>query len=229
MSHIHIISSYKDVVILMDTTYWGRSFGLMIIKDAFRNKILWYKFVKNETVADYKEGILWLREHKFKIYGIVCDGMRGLFKEFKLYRIQMCQFHMIMIIKRYLTENPDLKASQELLLIVKQLSKIDKSTFISLLEEWSVKWDLFIKERSCDKETGKTSYTHKKLRSAYNSLRFYEPYLWTFEKYPEFHIPNTNAGIESLNSKIKTMLRCHSGISKFRRMKLIQEFIARHY
>ena len=65
MSHIHIISSYKEVVILIDTTYWGRSFGLMIIKDAFRNKVLWYKFVKNETVADYKEVIEWLREHKF--------------------------------------------------------------------------------------------------------------------------------------------------------------------
>lgn len=229
MSHIHIISSYKEVVILIDTTYWGRSFGLMIIKDAFRNKVLWYKFVKNETVADYKEGIEWLKEHKFKIYAVVCDGMRGLFKEFRFYKIQMCQFHMIMIVRRYLTGNPDLIASKELLDIVKKLSKADKDSFISQLNDWSNKWGDFIKERSCDKTTGKTSYTHSKLRSAYNSLRFYEPYLWTFEKYPELHIPNTNAGIESLNSRIKTMLRCHSGISKFRRMKLIQEFIARYY
>lgn len=229
MSHIHKISSDKDVVILMDTTYWGRNFGLMIIKDAFRNKILWYKFVKNETFADYKEGVEWLRDHKFKIYGIVCDGMRGLFKEFKFYRIQMCQFHMIMIVRRYLTGNPDLPASKELLSIANKIAKTDRDTFASSLDQWSVKWEKFIQERSCDKTTGKTSYTHKNLRSAYNSLRYYQPYLWTFEKYPQFHIPNTNAGIESLNSKLKTMLRCHSGISKFRRMKLIQEFIARHY
>ncbi len=45
MRHIRVISRYKDVVINMDTTYWGRGFGLMVIKDAFRNKILWYKFV----------------------------------------------------------------------------------------------------------------------------------------------------------------------------------------
>ncbi len=41
----------------MDTTYWGRGFGLMVIKDTFRNKILWYKVVHNGTIADYMEGI----------------------------------------------------------------------------------------------------------------------------------------------------------------------------
>jgi hypothetical protein len=55
------------------------------------------------------------------------------------------------------------------------------------------------------------------------------PFLWTFEHYPELKIPNANAGIESLNAKIKTMLRVHSGISKDRRIKLIQEFIAMYY
>ena len=72
-------SKYKDAVVNMDTAYWGRGFGLMVIKDAFRNKILWYKFVRNETIADYMEGIAWLRGHSFRTYGIVCDGIRGLF------------------------------------------------------------------------------------------------------------------------------------------------------
>ena len=229
MSHIHTISKEKEVVVLMDTTYWGRNFGLMIIKDAFRNKVLWYKFVRNETIASYREGIDWLRENGFKIHGIVCDGMRGLFKEFKFYRVQMCQFHMILIVRRYLTRNPDLTASKELIAIVNKLAKINKSDFIELLHQWEQKWNLFIKERTTEKSTGKSFYTHQNLRSAYNSIKYYMPYLWTYEIYPDLHIPNTNAGIESLNSKLKTMLRVHSGISKFRRMKLIQEFIARHY
>ena len=33
-----------------------------VIKDAFRNNILWYKFVRHESVADYVEGVGWLRE-----------------------------------------------------------------------------------------------------------------------------------------------------------------------
>lgn len=115
MRHVHVISKDRDVVINMDTTYWGRGFGLMIIKDTFRNKILWYKFVRNETVAAYCEGIDWLRSQGFTIYGIVCDGMRGLFKELRQYRLQMCQFHMIQIVRRHLTTTPELEASRELL------------------------------------------------------------------------------------------------------------------
>ena len=40
MRHIHTISKHKDVVILIDTTYWGYNHGLMVIKDAIRGKIL---------------------------------------------------------------------------------------------------------------------------------------------------------------------------------------------
>lgn len=64
----------------MDTTYWGRNFGLMVIKDALRNKILWRKYVRHETIADYMEGIEWLQSNGFEIYGAVCDGMKGLLK-----------------------------------------------------------------------------------------------------------------------------------------------------
>ena len=78
MRHIHTISKDKDVVILMDTTYWGRSSGLMVIKDALRGKILWHKHVQHETIALYMEGIRWLEENGFKIWGIVCDGLKGL-------------------------------------------------------------------------------------------------------------------------------------------------------
>jgi len=54
---VHKIAKYKDVVIQIDTTYWGRNFGLMVIKDAPRNKILWHKYVRNETISQYMEGI----------------------------------------------------------------------------------------------------------------------------------------------------------------------------
>lgn len=54
----------------MDTTYWDLNFGLMVIKDAYRNKILCFKVVKNETVSDYAERVRWLKGNGFKIYGI---------------------------------------------------------------------------------------------------------------------------------------------------------------
>lgn len=229
MRHIRIISTEKEVVINMDTTYWGRNFGLMVIKDTFRNKILWYKFVRHETVADYIEGIEWLRATGFKIYGIVCDGLGGLFQALRQYRVQMCQFHQIMIVRRYLTLSPELPAAVELLNITNLITQTDKDCFLGMVDEWYGKWSDFLKERSVDRKTAKSTYTHKRLRSAYHSLLRNMPWLWTFYDYPELHIPNTNNAIEGVFTDIKTKLRVHSGISKFRRMALIQEYITRRY
>ena len=110
MRYVQKISKYKQVVIQMDTTYWGRGFGLMVIKDSLRNRILWRKYVTHETIADYLEGVTWLERHGFKIYGIVIDGMWGLMQALKRYPVQMCQFHQQMIVRRYLAEDPDLDA-----------------------------------------------------------------------------------------------------------------------
>ncbi len=192
MRHIRIISKDKEVVINMDTTYWGRGFGLMVIKDTFRGKILWYKFVRNETTADYLEGIAWLRANGFIIHGIVCDGLRGLFLELRQYRVQMCQFHQMMIVRRYLTNRPELPAAVELLKISNRITHIDKGNFIGTLNAWYAKWECFLKERSTDTRTGRTSYTHKRVRSAFLSLKRNMPWLWTFQDYPQLHIPNTN-------------------------------------
>ena len=40
MHHVQKISKYKQVTIQMDTTYWGRRFGLMVIRDAVRGRAL---------------------------------------------------------------------------------------------------------------------------------------------------------------------------------------------
>lgn len=92
----------------MDATYWGRNFGVLVFKDAFRNKILWRKFLtKRENLHDYMEGIEWLEESGFKIVGIVCDGLKGLIKSLSNYKVQYCQFHQIKTVKFYLTSKPD--------------------------------------------------------------------------------------------------------------------------
>ncbi len=99
----------------------------MVIKDTFRNKILWYKFVRNETIADYMEGIAWLREHGFRIHDIVCGGIRGLCMALNSYPVQMCHFHQMMIVRRYLTNRPELPAAQELLALTTRITYLDKA------------------------------------------------------------------------------------------------------
>ena len=55
MRYVRKIARHKDVTIQMDTTYWGRNFGLMVIRDALRGKVLWHKYVHHETIAQYVE------------------------------------------------------------------------------------------------------------------------------------------------------------------------------
>ena len=229
MRHVRVISKYKDVVVNMDTTYWGRHFGLLVIKDTFRNKILWYKFVRHETIADYVEGIEWLESSGFAIHGIICDGMRGLFHALSRYPVQMYQFHQMMTVRRYLTNSPELPASQELLCVARAMSHVDRETFADELELWHGRWEGFMRERTVGKDGKRTTYTHRRLRSAYLSLKRNIPWLWTYQDYPNLHIPNTNNAIEGVFTDIKTKLRVHAGITKDRRIALIQEYIARHY
>ncbi len=118
MREVHttrIVSKYKDVVVLMDATYWGRNFGVLLLVDAYRKRLLWRKFLdKKETIADYLEGIDWLKEHNFVILGIVCDGLRGLPQALVRYRVQYCQFHQVKTVNEYLTKHPQTDAGKQL-------------------------------------------------------------------------------------------------------------------
>ena len=231
MRFVHSISKYKDVTVQLDTTYWGRHFGLMVIKDALRNKILWHKYVRNETIAQYIEGVSWLKSQGFKIYGAVIDGMRGLAQALYPIPVQMCQFHQILIIRRYLTQEPDLEASVQLLDLVKSITRMDKESFIGAFNEWYEKYKDVLNERVHDKRIKRNTppYMRPRLRSAYLSLRRNMPLLWTFYDHPETGLPNTNNGIEGLFSDLKGKLRVHRGISKDNRKKLLDEYILRHY
>jgi hypothetical protein len=68
---VGIIYAEKWVVILMDTTSWGRNFGVVVFKDTGTGRILWQKFIfRKETLVDYTQGVDWLVFHGFQIDGI---------------------------------------------------------------------------------------------------------------------------------------------------------------
>ena len=231
MRFVRKIAKVKDVTIQLDTTYWGRNFGLMVIKDALRNKILWHKYVRNETISQYMEGISWLKSNGFRIYGAVIDGMRGLAQALYPIPVQMCQFHQILITRRYLTQEPELEASIELLSLVKNITKMDKESFVGAFNDWSEKYQNVINERIRDKRIKRHTppYMRPKLRSAYLSLRRNMNLLWTFYDRPETGLPNTNNALEGVFSDIKSKVRAHRCISKDNRRKLLDEYIMRHY
>ncbi len=209
----------------MDTTYWGRNFGVMLFKDSYTGENLLKYYVKSETNALYIQGINELKSQGFEVVAIVCDGRRGLLQSFNETPVQMCQFHQVAIIRRYITKNPKLPASIELKELVAMMKITDKESFIGGLDLWYAKWKPFLNERTINFETGKSHYTHKRLRSAYRSLKTNLNWLFTWYENIELKIPNTTNAIDGHFSDLKNKLRNHNGLSRERKIKFIDEFL----
>ena len=177
------------------------------------------------------EGVQWLKEYGFRIYGVVIDRIRGLAQALRPYPVQLCQFHQILTVRHYLTQEPELDASRELLNLVNGITEMDKESFVGAFNEWYERNKEVLNARVHDRRLKKKTppYMRPRLRSAYLSIKRNMPLLWTFYDCPSIGLPNTNNGLEGIFSDIKTKLRVHSGLSAEHRMKLIDEYLSRHY
>ena len=207
----------------LDTTYWGRGFGVLLALDSQTGKPLYMAFVKSETVKDYEDAVSSIKERGYTIRGLIIDGKQTLFKTFAAYPIQMCQFHMKQIVRRYLTLNPKMLASRELKDLTAGLHRADEADFKKDYQAWKEKWKDTINHKSLHKD-GKMHYTHRRLRAAMNSLDFYLPYLFTFQHEDCQGMPNTNNKIEGTFTDLKKNLNNHSGLTRENRTRFISGF-----
>ena len=131
----------------MDTTYFGRVFGVMVFKDSLSGQILYKQYVKQETNKLYLFGIEQIALRGIKIQSIICDGRKGLFQLFGNIPMQYCQFHQVKTIRTYLTKNPKMQASKDLWELTLILASTDKERFVGELNGWYIKWEAFLNER----------------------------------------------------------------------------------
>ena len=214
----------SDTVIIMDTSYFNRNSGVMVFRDHYTKKNIYWKYVEHETLEDYISGVKHIINLGWNILGIVCDGKRGVLDAFSNTPAQLCQFHQAAIVVRYITRNPKLEAGKELKNIMLQLKKVSKKEFSLLLKNWHSKWKIFLNEKSYNEDTKKYSYTHKRLRSAYRSLNTNLKYLFTYLENPDLSMPNTSNSIEGMFSEIKRRLRNHVGL-KLKRKRIIVDYL----
>ncbi len=207
----------------LDVTYWGRSFGVLLALDSQTGIPLYMAFVRSETVKDYVDAVSSMEERDYSIRGLIIDGKQSLFRTFSEYRVQMCQFHMQQIVRRYLTLSPRMLASRELKELVGRLHKADETDFKRDYQEWKEKWEDTIGHKSLHKD-GKMHYTHQRLRAAMNSLNFYLPYLFTYQREDCKGMPNTNNKIEGTFTDLKKNLNNHSGLTIENRKRFISGF-----
>ena len=117
------------------------------------------------------------------IKAVVYDGHVGLLQAISFCPVQMCQFHQFQIVRRLLTNNPHLPAGVELLALMRRMFSMRKDEFITAFD----KWKEFLNERTL-LISGKTTYTHRRLRTARRSIKTHLPWLYTCEDGLHLHV-----------------------------------------
>lgn len=211
----------RPLVVVADVTFFSRTNGLIVFREPNLKKNIWWKFVPYERVDIYELGKRHLEKNGFTIQAIVLDGKPGVRQAFVGIPAQMCHFHQKQIVKRYLTSNPKLEAGQKLKEITATLTDTSEQTFTKQLTEWYEMWKDFLKEKTTNPDTDRWCYKHKRLRSAYRSLKTNLPYLFTYQRHPELSIPNTTNSLDGFFNSLKSKLNVHRGLSRKRGMKVI--------
>lgn len=208
-------------------TFIRRTFGIAVARSPLLKKNLAWAMAPTESSDIYRtlRWHLWLQG--FELQAAVIDGRPGLIEVFWDVPIQMCHFHQIQIITRYLTTRPKLEAGQTLKQIASRLPHSTEDDIRTSLIVWHEQWQNFLQEKTFNPDTKRWFYTHKRLRSAYRSLVRNLPLLYTYQKYPELNIPNTTNSLDSSFGHLKDKLRVHRGLKMKRKIKLIDELLSK--
>lgn len=209
----------RTMVAVADATMIGDSW-ILVIRDPHAHENVYSKEIVTEATSDYQEGFRYLEEQQFIITAVVGDGRIMIPWLFPKVLMQMCHFHQEQIVVRYLTRKPELPASKELLDLIHTLSTNDEASFTDAFSLWCRTWKDFLNEKTTS-ESGRVSYTHKRVRSARDSIKRHLPYLFTFERYPELKIPNTTNSLDGNFKKVKMAIGIHSGQKHKRKVKMV--------
>lgn len=215
----------QPTIIVPDTTFWGRHYGVTVFRSWDLRRNIWWDEVESEKQAVYYYGRKILEERGWTFTAAVVDGRRGLGTVFADIPVQVCHFHQLKTVTKYLTRRPKTEAGQELRRLALTLTKTNEEGFKRELETWEAKWHDFYTERTYITGTKHWHYTHKNVRSAYMSLKRNLPNLFTYQKYPELNIPNTTNTIDGYFTQLKKKVGAHQGLRRDRRYKVICELL----
>lgn len=215
----------RDVVLVIDALFFGRHSGILVFLDAVSGKTVHYREIGSESTAEYQMGVDKLRKDGFAIVAAVIDGRRGVRELLTGIPVQMCQFHQIRIVRRYITSRPHLEAGKGLREITLQLTRLTEAEFSERLDAWHKMWGGFIAEKTYHEDGKHWHYTHRRVRSAYMSLKRNMPFLFTYKKHPALGIPNTTNFLESLFARVREIMYVHRGANPFLKRMLLVDIL----
>jgi hypothetical protein len=181
--------------------------------------------VTSERMATYHYGRKILEEQGWVFLAVVVDGRRGMTTVFKDIPIQICQFHQMKTVTKYITRRPKTPEGQALRALMLTLAKSTEKDFTEGLAQWQTTFSYVLTDKTAITGTNRWYYTHTKVRSAYMSMERNLPYLFTYQKYPELNIPNTTNSLDGSFTHLKDKVKIHHGLRKDRRYKMIEEIL----
>ena len=214
----------QAVVCVFDATHIGDQTLLVARAPTLKANLGW-AWIEQETKEAYAGLRMFVERKGFTLVAVVLDGRTGIPKVFEDIPVQICQFHQLQIVRRKLTLRPETDAGQELLRLTFGLAKAEEKEFTTALNAWFKEYEPFINERTYILGTNRWRYTHRRVRSAYVSLKRNLPYLFTYQKFPELYIPNTTNSLDGFCSRLKNLLSAHRGKSKERMQKMVAEIL----
>lgn len=177
-------------------------------------------------MTDIAAGLEALEALGYQFNSFTIDGRKGVIQLLKArypaVPIQLCHFHQMQIIRRYTTQNPKTDCGKELKAIMRCLTEIEHDVFQSLVSICQENHTDFLNERN---ENGQ--FVHRRLRSAFRSLKTNMPYLFNHKKFPELRIPNTTNSCDGSFAHWKQKVKIHRGLKKQRRNKVVNFLLSK--
>ncbi len=212
------IKSKTQVHLLVDGTYLPNGLCLILYFDHDISYVQLYRTSSQEKFREIYQDLKVLKSLGVQVYSITCDGHKSILKAIaKVYPnavIQRCVIHVKRQCRVYLSSNPKLQASKELLFISKQITGIKTleqcSLWLLQLHNWYQNHKDILLEESFNTLKNDYWYTHKGLHQAYTLIINALPHLFTYLNDQE--IPATTNKLESFFKHLKEKMLLHSGL-----------------
>lgn len=207
----------RETYVVTDVSRFGKDLAVLMVKSCAYKKVIYAKVIDRECVEEYAMAMDFIEEKWWKILWVTSDGFKWLRQLFSCYSYQFCTFHQVKLITMYLGKYPILEPNRELRKIALWLKSSYYEETKLRLDIWFAKFWEILGEKSYSEN--RRRYTHKKLRSAYKSIKNNLDVLFTYQKYVWMY--NTTNMLEWYFRALKAKIRVHCWLSRDRRIKLL--------
>ena len=217
----------KEAILLMDVVTVADGTKTMIVEDYLQRKVISVQEIDAERVHIYRTNIEKFIKAGTKIRGIVVDGRSGVIPALEEYApVQMCHFHFVAIITRYLGKKRS-KTFQSLVLkyVSRAALRMGQDAFLEFISLYEDMYADYMNEKKINPETGRPIYAHKRIRQAFKTLKRFKDNLFTFECVE--HMPNTTNSLDGKISTTKAKVNIHRGLKTDRKVRLFKYLIKR--